>query len=480
LISRNFIKSSIIYTLAGALPMASAIILLPLYTHHLSTEVYGAFQLYLAFSLLIQILVTFSFDSSIYIHFHEFKSDQKKLSTFISSAYVFMLLIGLGVMILFMGLGDLVFTFVLPGQNISFYPYGVASVGAGVFQALFKVHSSLLQSREKPEVFFWSNVLSFTMIASFTIVGLQLFPNSLIGPVVGRFLASFVAGGWASMRIFREFGFRYDFGWLKSSFSFNAYTFVYQILQWIINYFDRVVMLVALSLADIGVYVFATQCLIMLELIMNSLHSTFYPKVLSIIMAQDHKQSSPDVTRYYHGLTGVMMLGICGAILFLPWAIEEFVRRESYRETIPYLPFVAGIYFFRTMRLFFTSPYSILKHTKPLPVIYMVVAGLKVALMLSLMRYLGIYAVIIASLISASLENVLLFTNIRTKFKFRFNIFKIVGAPLILFFLILLLEPTLGKNYPYIVHTFYLVSCGGLLWWAYRHEIRLINPFQSR
>jgi O-antigen/teichoic acid export membrane protein len=460
--------------------MASAIILLPFYLHHLSTEVYGAFQLYLAFSLLIQILVTFSFDSSIYIHFHEFKSDQEKLSTFISSAFIFMLLIGLGVMAAFMGFGDLIFSFVLPHQNISFYPYGVASVGAGVFQALFKVHSSLLQSREKPEIFFWSNVLSFSMIASFTIIGLQLFPNSLMGPIVGRFVASLVAGAWASVRIFREFGLRYDFTWLKSSFSFNAYTFIYQILQWIINYFDRIVMLAVLTLADIGVYAFATQCLIILELIMNSLHSTFYPKVVSSIMAQNHKHSSPEVTRYYHGLTGVMMLGICGAILFLPWVIETFVHRDSYRETVPYLPYLAGIYFFRTMRLFFTSPYSILKYTKPLPVIYMVVAGLKIALMLVLMSYLGIYGVIIASLISALLEIVLLYGNIKTKFVFQFNVFKIIGAPLILFFLIMLLEPTLGKGNPYGVHLFYLLSCAGLLWWAYRNEIRLINPFTSR
>ncbi len=148
--------------------MASALILLPFYIHHLSTEVYGALAIYLSFSLLVQILVTYSFDTSIYIHYHEFKADPKKLSTFVSSAFIFMLIIGAGIAIFFTGLGDLIFRLVLPERNISFYPYGLASVGAGAFQALFKVHSSLLQSREKPETFFWSNVLSFTMIASFT------------------------------------------------------------------------------------------------------------------------------------------------------------------------------------------------------------------------------------------------------------------------------------------------------------------------
>ena len=187
-----------------------------------------------------------------------------------------------------------------------------------------------------------------------------------MGPVVGRLLAAFIAGIWVLARIFREFGFQYDFTWLRSSFGFNTYTFIYQILQWIINYFDRIVMLLVLSLADVGVYVFATQCLIVLELLMNGLHSSFYPKVVSAVMESPEKQSTLQINRYYHGLTAIIMLAVCIGVLLLPWAIETFVQKQSYQATIPYLPFLATIYFFRTMRLYFTVPYGILKYTKPL------------------------------------------------------------------------------------------------------------------
>ena len=480
MISKSFIKSSVIYTLAGTLPMASALILLPFYIHHLSTEVYGALNIYLAFTLLVQIIVTFSFDTSVYIHFHEFKNDSKRLSLFISSAFIFMLLTGLVTAVILIGIGDMIFKLVLPQNNISFYPYGLASVGAGVFQALLKVHSSLSQSREKPEIFFWSNVFSFTMIASFTLIGLEVYPNSLMGPIMGRFLAALISGVWVLMRIFREFGFQFDFTWLRSSFSFNAYTLLYQILQWVINYFDRIVMLLVVTLSDIGVYVFATNCLIALELLMNGLHSSFYPKVVSSVMTQPQKQSTPDINRFYHGLIAVIMLSVCLGILALPWVIETFVLKPTYQETIPYLPFLATIYFFRTMRLFFTMPYGILKYTKPLPIVYMIVAGLKIVLMLVLMPSLKIYGVIAASLVSSAFEIVLLRSSIKDMFQFRFNFFKIVGAPMILFLLIIVLEPIIGFSQPYLIHFIYLFSCGGLLWWAYRNEIRLINPNLSQ
>lgn len=480
MISKKFIKSSIIYTLAGALPTASALILLPFYIYHLSTEVYGALQIYLVFSLLVQIIVIFSFDTSVYIHFHELKNDKKKLSVFISSAFVFMLLLGLGTVGLFTAIGDLVFKIALPGRDVSFFPYGLAAVGTGALQAIFKVHSSLLQSREKPETFFWSNVLSFGLIATFTIIGLELYPNSLMGPLVGRLFAAAIAGTWALVRIFREFGLRFDFKWLRSSFSFNAYTFIYQLLQWVNNYFDRIVMLIVLSLADVGVYVFAMQCLIVLELLMSGLHSSFYPKVVGAVMEQEVKESSYSINRYYHALTGVIMLGICIGVLLLPWAIETFVWKPAYHETIQYIPYLATIYFFRTMRLYFTAPYGILKYTKPLPLIYLVIASIKIVLMLLLMPVLQIYGVIIASLVSAAVEIVLLQHNVKSLFRFKFNFFKIVGAPMILFLLIIILEPLFGQRYPYVVHLVYVIGCALLLWWAYRKEIQVINPFQQQ
>jgi O-antigen/teichoic acid export membrane protein len=173
------------------------------------------------------------------------------------------------------------------------------------------------------------------------------------------------------------------------------------------------------------------------------------------------------------------MFSVVIGILALPWAIETFVYKAAYQESIPYLPFLATIYFFRTMRLFFTSPYGILKYTKPLPFVYLLVAGLKIVLMLTLMPFLGVYGVIAASLVSAIMEIIMLRYSIKKMFRFQYNFFKIVGAPIILFLLIIILEPLFGLRYPYTVHSVYFLSCVGLLWWAYRKEVQIVNPFQS-
>jgi O-antigen/teichoic acid export membrane protein len=457
--------------------MASALILLPFYVGYLSTTDFGALSIYFAFSYFIQLLTTYSFDTSLYIHFHEYKNDREKLSAFASSSFIFMLFIGVVVGAAFTVFGDVLFKNVFKDQSISFQPYGFMAALSGIFQALFKVHGNLLQSREKPELYLWSNVVSFALIAAVTIAGLKIFPNSLMGPVGGRLVAAMLSGVWALGRIFREFGMHFNFPLIRSSFSFNFYTFLYQFLQWVINYFDRIFMAFFLALADIGVYDFALKCLLIIEFILNGLHNSFYPKVVSTIIAQDTKGSAPEINRYYHGFIALIMLLICGSILILPLAIELFVKKVEYRHSVEFIPYLSLIYVFRAVRLFYATPYGILKYTRPLSGIYLVVSALKIFLMWITIREYGLFGVIFSSIIAAVVEIILLHSGIRARFNFQYNRFKILVVPAVVFSCILVLEPMFGDTSPNLTHLLYVVGCILLLLWVYRQEIKLVKPF---
>jgi O-antigen/teichoic acid export membrane protein len=481
-ISKKFLKSSLVYTLAGALPMASALVLLPLYVGYLSTTDFGALSIYFAFSYFIQLLTTYSFDTSLYIHFHEYKNDPRRLAAFSSSAFIFMLCMGVCVAVLFYAFGDLVFSNIFDDRSIAFQPYGLMAAFTGIFQALFKVHGNLLQTREKPELYLWSNIGSFALIAGATVVGLKLYPDSLMGPVGGRLLAAFVSGAWALNRIFREFGTRFDYPLIRASFSFNFYTFVYQLLQWVINYFDRIFMVFFLTLAEIGVYDFAIKCLLIIEFILNGLHNSFYPKIVSTVMNQEVKGSAPEINRYYHGFISVILLLICLCILIFPWAIQLLVdlistANPDYLKSVQYIPYISLIYIFRAIRLFYAAPYGILKYTKPLSGIYLSVSVIKVGAMWLAIDRFGLFGVIAASIISSIVEIILLKATLRKVFRFRYNALKILIAPGIIFITIIVLEPLFGASIPNLIHFTYLLMCVGLLGWIYRSEIRLKRPF---
>ena len=475
-ISKQFLKSSVMYTVAGSLPMASALVLLPFYVEYLSTSDFGALSIYFAFSYFIQLLTTYSFDTSLYIHYHEFKDDRSRLSSFTSSAFLFMLAIGVCVGFLFFVFGDLLFRNVFTEQSVAFRPYGMMAAVTGIFQALFRVHGNLLQTREKPETYFWSYVISFAVIAIATIAGLKLFPDTLMGPVGGRMLAAVGSGLWALGRIFGEFGVHFNLPLLRQSFRFNFYTFLYQFLQWVINYFDRFFMVFFLPLGQVGVYDFAFKCLLLLEFVINGLHNSFYPRVVSTVMAQERKQSVPEVNRYYHGLICVTLVLICGAILVFPYLFNTFIGNKDYLEAIDIIPYIALIYIFRSVRLFYLAPYGILKYTEPLSGIYIAVTAVKILVMWLTIDRFGLYGVIASSLMAAMVEVVMLRMMVGSKFVFRYNLFKILVVPAALFAVVLVVEPTLGVSMPHVAHMLYLALCTILLAWVYRNELKFILP----
>lgn len=398
-----------------------------------------------------------------------------------SSAFIFMLLIGVGVGVVMVVLGDVIFKLVFDDPKISFYPFGLMSVATGIFQALSKVYNSVLQSRERVSLFLRSNLFQFTLIAALTIGGLYIYPQTLIGPMGGRLLASGIVAIWVMYRIFKEFGIQFNYGLLKSTFGFNHYAFIHQVQQWAINYFDRFLMVFFLPLSSIGIYDFALKCLLAIEFLLNSLHNSFYPKVVSVITAQTTKSTTPELNRYYYGLTAVVMIMVSGSILVLPLVLEFFKESKGYEQAIQYFPYIAVTYLFRTMRHYFAVPYGILKYTKPLPVISFGIAAFKIGLMVLLIKEYEIYGVIVSTLVSAGIEICFLKFVLEKRFRFQFNVFKILIAPLLLMAVVIILEPLFSETYPLLLHAFYVLVTGGFLLWVYRNELKLIKiPGLSR
>lgn len=459
--------------------MASAIILLPFYIAYLPTAVYGALSVCLAFSIFVQILVTYSFDTSLYVHYHEFKNSPERLKPFVSSLFIFLITLGAGVTIFFSFIGESLFSVFFKNDELSFFPYGLVSVGIGACQAIFKVQCTFLQTREKPVTFFWANVLSFAIIAVTTIGGLKYFPGTLIGPLGGRLVAAMLASMWSLFRVFSEFGFHFTSPWKFTSFSFNAYTFVYQLQQWAINYLDRFLILYFLPLSTVGVYDFAVKCVAPIELLLNGLNASINPRVVSRLSQQQTKSSSPEINRYFYGLVAAMVLTICLVIVAIPPVLNFFVEKSEYFLAVQYIPFLALMYILKSERLYFVVPYVVLKKMKTLTSLNFFVAVLKVLVMVWFIVEWQLLGVIFSGFLAYAIEIVLLWYFLKTAYVMRFNFFKLFGMPLLILGVIMMTEWTM-RSYPVEwIRLSYGGLCAILMFIAYRNELKLLKPFKT-
>src|SRR6476661_3473296 len=106
MIGKSFIKSTFIFTVAGALPMLASIILLPFYTNRLLPVHYTQVVFYITISLLFQIIFSFSIESYFgvkYSQLFEFPEKQKK---FIGTVSLLMLFIAIIVLVFCAITGD--------------------------------------------------------------------------------------------------------------------------------------------------------------------------------------------------------------------------------------------------------------------------------------------------------------------------------------------------------------------------------------
>jgi O-antigen/teichoic acid export membrane protein len=243
--------------------------------------------------------------------------------------------------------------------------------------------------------------------------------------------------------------------------------------QWTINYFDRLLITFYLTLQDVGAYDFAFKCLMIIDLVLGGLNNSFLPKVLGEVMQQDHKQSTVEMNRYYHGLVAACMILVTGAVVVAPFVLQSRFIGRDYGEAIYYLPLMSVIYLVKSIRFYFSLPYGSLKYSKPLPLIYLAISVIKIGLMVLLIPTYGVKAVIFSAIVSGLTELVLLKYFIQAQFTFKFNKFKLIVAPLALGLLIVITE--LLDVEQTIANLIYLAACSLTLWWLYRKELRLIK-----
>jgi hypothetical protein len=98
----------------------------------------------------------------------------------------------------------------------------------------------------------------------------------------------------------------------------------------------------------------------------------------------------------------------------------------------------------------------------------------KVVLMVLLIYRWELYGLIISAFIAYAIEIFLLWYNLKNDFPMKFNIVKLIGVPLFLFFVIVITESQLNGNYLTVTHLFYGLLCVILLAAAYRNELKML------
>jgi O-antigen/teichoic acid export membrane protein len=185
-----------------------------------------------------------------------------------------------------------------------------------------------------------------------------------------------------------------------------------------------------------------------------------------------------EINRYYNGLTAVTILLVVASVFAMPLVLQGligFFNKPEYLDILKWIPYIAITYLLRAIRLYTAMPYNVTKYAKPLPLFYTLIAVTKIAAMVLLIPRYGIHGVLFSTWLSYVVEVLILYFGIKNRFEIRFNVFKLVIAPLAIAVIIGLVEPVFGGTHREVVHASYIVIAGILLLWAFRNELKIFN-----
>lgn len=456
MISKSFLKSSFIYSFIGALPLAASFILLPFYTLYLSKGDFGMLALYIIFTSLFQILLNFGLDNYIPIAYVNNKDNPLKQKQSISSAVFLLVVGGIGLSLLFSLTGKYIFSLfdpMFPNKNegFQFFPWGFFCVMTAFFNSVFKSYTNLLVNQQRPMRYFWCNITNFVLTISISIGGIYLYPQTLIGPMYGRLLSGLGIFIIAFILFGKEYGFTFYKVYFKDIFRFCYPMAFYFFVLWLLANVNNYILLFYSNAGTVAIFSFAVMCTQLLDFFQNGLSSAIFPKIYGIWNETKVKHSTPEVNRYYNGLTLASTVILPVFLILIPFVVILFVKKTDYYESFYLLPILTIGFIAKGLQAMFYNPLLYFQKTRAISKVYFFAAIIQVGLSIVLIKYYGILGAAITISAIKIVQVAMLYFESRKIFTLRFNVAKQILLPVVYLVSVVALYPfTTDANRVYI------------------------------
>jgi O-antigen/teichoic acid export membrane protein len=474
MISKGFIKSSIIYSLVGSLPLASGFILLPVFAVHLGSGLYGQLALYTAFTMLIQIIINLSLDYGLQITYFENKTEKLNLNKRIGTIVSGMLIIGLIFVVILSITGEFLFARIFPKSGLTFYPFGFFSLITAFFNGFSKSYNNLLINQQNPVRFLWINLLNFSLTVLLTIVLLSKFPNTLTGPITARAIAAGIVFCLSLYLILREYPLAYEWVFLKAIIIVCIPILINYLLNWSLGYSDRFIITSYLSIRDTGIFDFALKTTFVIDILLMGIYSTFSPKLLNYLISNNQRQSDQYYNSYFNALTGFTILLIPVTVLVIHILIPLFHVKPDYLLSLQYVGLISISFISKSLLVMFNTPLYAFKKTYMLPKIFGIAAIIQIILSIVLIKYFGLFGALSSMILNKPIQVLLTVWQTKKFFIFKYNTNKLIVLP-VLYFLIFVGIEVLSIYYPhFFLYWVELIISGLLVLFFFRNELSVM------
>lgn len=473
MIKPSFLKSSIIYTVGGGLPVMASIILLPFYTNYLSSLHFLQLSFYISISLFVQIFYNFSMDTYLGIRYSELNNQEhRQASAFIYQVGQYTWMWGIFWSIIFMLTGPFVFSILFKNElGMEFGVWAILSVLTGFFNSGIRSALQALMYEKKPLFHLTINTLNFLLTIVMGVGGILLWPDSLKGPVWSRFLSTGLCFLLVQFVFFRHKKLFSLLDGFSDMFSFCFPYFLFLIAAWLFTQADRYLLQYYLSEKDINAYDVLQKCFVGMEFFQNSVSAVLLQAIYTI-WSKEGIKTTTETNRYFHVLTAMNILMLPFFSLLVPLLYNLFISQTYFNAALDYIGIMAGWYALRPLMIYYMAAFLFSRKIYLMMMVFLISSFLQLAGIKYLTPVFGIKAVLFTGLTVRGIQLALMdFTLRKRQLPFKYNFIKMAAVP-VLFILINTIHYVISGKFSILFQIIIEFLFGILIFFLYKNEIK--------
>ena len=391
---KTLLKNSFLYVGLGFLPLATNVLLVPIYSEFISPNEFGLVAIAAIFQGFLAVFIGLGLDGGFSRIYFDYYKKIRLVRALMSTTLLAIIASGVVFWIILYFSGDFIFKNALRNEQFTFSKYGdlvFFTTFSAAIQAVF-----LTYYRNNERVWAYSLVSLSFFFASVTgiMIGMIYFKAEAMGNIAGRAAGTTIVSLVLLINYFVKNGVQFKAEYLKASLVYSLPLMPYLFLLMAYNNIDKVMIELNFDLETLGFYNFAFLLASVISVLIYAIFNAISPQIFKLLSKAD---SSSDIeVKNINVAFHLIILGIITLMIaFITPVLNVFIS-EVYRSIQDYISLLILVYVFQVYYMIYTTPLFFHNKTKSLPWISLIVLITGVISNAVFIPLFGIYGVCIA------------------------------------------------------------------------------------
>lgn len=400
---KSLVKNTTLLSINKLTLIASSFLLLPLYTSYFSASEYGLATLAVSYIAICAPLLTLRLDIGVFKHIVEVRDNFEKTRAIVSS-FVFLLA---PILCLFLIIATLV-------SQFTHIPYAALIVCNIITSIVLTSLNQFVRGIGSTNLFVLTSIITtaFSLFLSWfgvTVLGTGIevmFVSSIISQSIGCTVLGVKTG------IHKYVSIKYiDIKTQKKLLRYSLPLIPDSVSFWILSIADRTILSIFLGVASVGVYTVASKFSSILAQAVGVFFQSWTEAATQYSKKDSRDQLYSEVfSAYLRIFTSATIL----IVSLMPFAFPILIKGEVFMDAYWYAPVLLYAMIAHAAEAFVSSLYLANNLTKQIAKTTILGAVVNISIGLSLVHYIGVWAVVLSTLLGYLSTALYKYFNIRT------------------------------------------------------------------